>query len=64
MSREPSENDGEVTTREGFHDALNRLLVRAHEGGVDVEGGWTCRNGAGHPDWDTTVVELEKERAE
>ncbi|SIR61659.1 hypothetical protein [Natronorubrum thiooxidans] len=39
---------------------LKALLRRAHSNGIDVEGGWECRNGTEHPDWDVIVTEVEK----
>jgi len=39
---------------------LQALLQRASENGIDVEGGFECRNGADHPDWDVIVTEVEK----
>lgn len=48
-----------VTTGDELNEALSSLLRRAHERGVDVEGGWDCRNGGGHPDWDVVVTEVE-----
>lgn len=39
---------------------LKALLRRAHLNGIDVEGGWECRNGTEHPDWDVIVTEVEK----
>jgi len=47
-------------TREELNAELKALLRRAHESGVDVEGGFECRNGAEHPDWDVIVTEVEK----
>lgn len=46
-----------------FRDELGALLRRAHDAGVDVEGGWDCRNGGGHPDWDVVVSEVRKSDA-
>jgi hypothetical protein len=43
-----------------FRADLRALLRRAHEAGVDVEGGWECRNGEGRPDWDVVVTEVAK----
>lgn len=37
---------------------LASLLRRAEREGVDVSGGWTCRNGDGTTDWDVVVTEL------
>ena len=39
---------------------LGVLLRRAHANGIDVEGGWECRNGVEHPDWDVIVTEVRK----
>ncbi|MEY7851853.1 hypothetical protein AB7C87_21925 [Natrarchaeobius sp. A-rgal3] len=54
-SEEPS-----VTSKEELNAELKTLLRRAYEGGIDVEGGFECRNGAEHPDWDVIVTEVEK----
>lgn len=39
---------------------LKAPLRRAHDAGIDVEGGWECRNGIEHPDWDVVVTEVTK----
>lgn len=39
---------------------LEDLLRRAYQGGIDVEGGWVCRNGDSHPDWEAVIVEMSK----
>lgn len=39
---------------------LRALLRRAYESGIDVEGGWECRNGVEHPDWDVVITEVAK----
>lgn len=49
-----------LSTRMDFHDELQSLLRRAHQNDVDVVGGWDCRNGDGHPDWDVVVTEVRK----
>ncbi|MDJ1432443.1 hypothetical protein [Halostagnicola sp. A-GB9-2] len=49
-----------LTTRAELNDELKALLRRAYSNGVDVEGGWNCRNGADHPDWDVIVTEVRK----
>ena len=54
-SEEPS-----LTSKAELSAELQTLLVRAHENGVDVNGGFECRNGAEHPDWDVIVTELKK----
>lgn len=54
-----------LATEAAFHEKLQELVRRAHDNDVDVEGGWACRNGDGHPDWDVVVTEVEKaERSE
>jgi len=40
--------------------ALQALLRRAYENGLDVEGAFECRNGVEQPDWDVIVTEVEK----
>ena len=49
-----------ITSKEELNTELKALLFRAYENGVDVEGGFDCRNGAEHPDWDVIVTEVEK----
>jgi len=49
-----------LTSKEELNAKLQALFLRAHENGLDVEGGFECRNGAGHPDWDVIVTEVEK----
>lgn len=39
---------------------FQELLLEAYERGVNVEGGFECRNGDGHPDWDVIVAEVQK----
>lgn len=39
---------------------LKALLRRAYNSGIDVEGGWECRNGIEHPDWDVVITEVTK----
>lgn len=54
-----------LTTRAELNAELKSLLLRAYDNGIDVEGGWECRNGGEHPDWDVIITEVEKnERAE
>ncbi len=50
----------ELTSKEELNAELKALLRRAHESGLNVEGGFECRNGAEHPDWDVIVTEVEK----
>lgn len=47
------------TSRGELNAELRSLLVRAHDNGVDVKGGWECRNGDGYPTWDVVVTEVE-----
>lgn len=47
-------------TQADLHAELQSLLCRAYTDGVDVEGGWDCRNGDDHPDWDVIVTEVRK----
>lgn len=49
-----------ITSKAALNDELKALLLRAYENGVDVEGGFECRNGTEHPDWDVIVTEVEK----
>lgn len=49
-----------LTPSEELNAELQALLQRASENGIDVEGGFECRNGADHPDWDVIVTEVEK----
>ena len=54
-----------LASKEELSAELKALLRRAYEGGIDVEGGFECRNGVEHPDWDVIVTEVEKnERSE
>lgn len=56
-----SENEAEpITSEEELSTELKTLLRRAHRGGIDVEGGWDCRNGGGDPDWDVIVSQVRK----
>ena len=49
-----------ITSKEELSGELKALLRRAYENGVEVEGGFECRNGVEHPDWDVIVTEVEK----
>ncbi|MFC4247282.1 hypothetical protein ACFOZ7_09775 [Natribaculum luteum] len=49
-----------LTSKEKLNAELRALLLRAYENGIDVEGGFECRNGMDHPDWDVIVTEVEK----
>lgn len=49
------------TTEEDFTEKLQSLILGANENGIDLEGGWDCRNGGdGHPDWDILITEVKK----
>ena len=48
------------TSKAELNAELQALLFRAHENGIEVEGGYECRNGADHPDWDVVVTEVMK----
>ena len=49
-----------LTSKADFNAELKSLLRRAYTNGIDVEGGWDCRNGVEHPDWDVIVTEVRK----
>jgi len=49
-----------ITSKAELKAELQTLLIAAYQSDVDVEGGFDCRNGAGHPDWDVIVTEVEK----
>lgn len=55
-----SSEETSLTSREELNAKLQALLLSAYENGLDVEGGFECRNGADHPDWDVIVTEVEK----
>lgn len=57
--------DGEapITSDTELSERIQALLRRAHDGGVDVEGGWSCRNGGDLPDWDVVVTTVRKKGA-
>ena len=58
-----SPGDDPPTAEAKFREELQALLRSAHDEGVDVEGGWDCRNGPDHPDWDVVVSEVRKSEA-
>ncbi|MCQ4333895.1 hypothetical protein KM295_10460 [Natronomonas sp. F2-12] len=59
-SKKPS-----ITSKAALSAELQALLVRAYDNGIDVRGGFECRNGAEYPDWDVVVTEITKnERAD
>ncbi|WP_252700358.1 hypothetical protein [Natronosalvus vescus] len=49
-----------LSSDEDFQAELQALLLRAYTADIDLEGGWDCRNGDGHPDWDVIVTEVRK----
>ncbi|HKL29300.1 MAG TPA: hypothetical protein VJ898_08530 [Natrialbaceae archaeon] len=49
-----------ITSEEELNEELKLLLQWAHNNGIDVRGGWECRNGDEHPDWDLVVTEVRK----
>lgn len=51
------------TTPSELNAELASVLRRARDNGVDVRGGWECRNNDGSPDWDIVITEVEKPRA-
>ena len=55
-----SSEEPPLTSKAELNTELKALLLRAYENGIDVEGGFECRNGGGHPDWDVVVTEVEK----
>ncbi|MEF8914612.1 hypothetical protein [Natronomonas sp.] len=57
-----ADETGPVTSAE-LNTELEAVLRRAHESGVDVRGGWECRNGPESPDWDVLITEVEKPEA-
>lgn len=48
-------------TRAELNAELVSLLRRAYSNGVQVKGGWECRNGPEHPDWDVVITEVLKD---
>lgn len=53
-------DDTAVTTTAELNAALERLLERATENGVDVTGGWECRTEHARSDWDVVITELTR----
>jgi hypothetical protein len=49
-----------VMSKAELNAELKALLIRAYGNGINVEGGFECRNGVEHPDWDVIVTEVEK----
>lgn len=52
------------TSKAQLNAELKALLLSAHKNGLDVEGGFACRNGVEHPDWDIIVTEVESRRSD
>ena len=53
-------SDETITTADEFNESLTDLMRTAYENGVDVEGGWECRNRTENPDWDVVILEITK----
>lgn len=47
-------------SKEELKAELQTLLRGAHDNGIDVNGGFACRNGEKYPDWDVVITEVEK----
>lgn len=58
-----SDDEPPIDSEAELRTALRSVLNRAATGGLTVEGGWECRNGAEHPDWDIIVTKVEKGQA-
>lgn len=43
-----------------FRTQLHELLMRAHRGGVSLEGGWSCLNSDGNPSWDVEIYRVKR----
>jgi hypothetical protein len=54
------QSDETVTTAKEFNESLTELVRSAYENGVDIEGGWECRNPSENPDWDVMILEVTK----
>lgn len=55
-----SDEIGDPMTDEEFHDQLRQLIRTAEANGVDVAGGWECRNTSpDHSDWDIEITEVQ-----
>lgn len=53
-----------IESADAFQAEMQELLKRADAGDIDVLGGWQCRNGQEHPDWDVVITELAKPDAD
>lgn len=49
-----------LSSKAELRTELKALLRRAHDGDLEIEGGWDCRNGTDYPDWDVIVTEVQK----
>lgn len=56
-----ADDETSISSEAALNAELKALLTRAYENGINVEGGWDCRNGPEHPDWDVVVTEVTKE---
>ena len=48
------------TNSQELNEELKSLLRQAHDNGIGIDGGWECRNGPEHPDWDVLITEVTK----
>ncbi len=55
-----SSDESSLASKAELKAEIRALLREAHKNGIDVEGGFECRNGDEHPDWDVIVTEVEK----
>lgn len=51
-------DDVAPTSADELEVRLEELFRTAYANDIDVEGGWTCRNGHDHPDWEVVVTEV------
>ncbi len=49
-----------ISSEAEFTEKLHQLLQEAYRGGVNVEGGYECRNGSSYPDWDAVITVMSK----
>lgn len=47
-------------TKMEFRDALRDLVLRSHENGVSVLGGWECDGDGTGTDFEMVIVELDR----
>ena len=62
MTTDPDGRPPETPTE--LKAGIRLLFKEAHDNGVDVKGGWECRNGDRYPDWDVVVTEVQKSEGE